>query len=573
MPIHTKTLTDLAASPRSNSYFILGMIIILSIQLLRIAWIDEDAYITFRAVLNFVAGEGPVWNINDRVQVFTHPLWFLLLSFLNWLGADLITASIATSILLMLGSTLVLFRLNRNFFVILALFALLLNSKAVMEYSTSGLENSLSAFLVSVVCYHTLSQASASRLNLLLLLVTASLTLLNRLDLALLIAPATAYYCFTHYKSKHIALIGAVAVLPLALWHVFSLVYYGFPFPNSYYAKLGTGIEKLDLIKQGVHYYRDSLYADPVTIPTILASIALPFFTKHKQLKYWAIGIILYLIYVLQIGGDYMSGRFFMLPFFVGLFCLAKTIPGRPRIALAVIPLIFLLGLASPAPIILNDTSPKHYQDGAHGIYNERAVWYPANGLLAPGNPTSSTAALMRQWQPAPVINIVRLDAVGGMGLVLGTENHIIDIWAIVDPLLSRLPLAEGQEWHIGHFERKIPVGYIESVSNNENLISDPKISELYQHILEITRGELWSSERWSSIWFMNSGQYKNLTQHYASAENSIAQRRYASIYKNSFVISMLQARNEENWTLLDKLRAQAWQITKIQNNTERFVE
>ena len=46
--------------------------------LLRTAWVCDDAFISFRVVENAVAGHGLRWNIADRVQVFTHPLWMLL---------------------------------------------------------------------------------------------------------------------------------------------------------------------------------------------------------------------------------------------------------------------------------------------------------------------------------------------------------------------------------------------------------------------------------------------------------------------------------------------------------------
>ena len=55
---------------------ILGIIAFLGLLLLN-AWISDDAYITFRTVHNLVAGYGPVYNITDRVQTFTNPLWML----------------------------------------------------------------------------------------------------------------------------------------------------------------------------------------------------------------------------------------------------------------------------------------------------------------------------------------------------------------------------------------------------------------------------------------------------------------------------------------------------------------
>ena len=44
------------------------------------AWVSDDAFITFRVIDNFVNGYGLRWNVDERVEVYTHPLWMLLLA-------------------------------------------------------------------------------------------------------------------------------------------------------------------------------------------------------------------------------------------------------------------------------------------------------------------------------------------------------------------------------------------------------------------------------------------------------------------------------------------------------------
>ena len=56
--------------------FVLAFIFVV----LRNAWIGDDAYITFRTVENFLSGYGLTYNIAERVQAYTHPLWMFLLS-------------------------------------------------------------------------------------------------------------------------------------------------------------------------------------------------------------------------------------------------------------------------------------------------------------------------------------------------------------------------------------------------------------------------------------------------------------------------------------------------------------
>ena len=56
------------------------MLGLFAVVLVRTAWVSDDAYITFRTVDNFLAGYGLRWNVGERVQTYTHPLWMFLVS-------------------------------------------------------------------------------------------------------------------------------------------------------------------------------------------------------------------------------------------------------------------------------------------------------------------------------------------------------------------------------------------------------------------------------------------------------------------------------------------------------------
>jgi arabinofuranosyltransferase len=43
-------------------------------------WVSEDAFIDFRVVHNLLAGHGPVFNVGERVEVYTDPLWVFILA-------------------------------------------------------------------------------------------------------------------------------------------------------------------------------------------------------------------------------------------------------------------------------------------------------------------------------------------------------------------------------------------------------------------------------------------------------------------------------------------------------------
>ncbi len=50
------------------------------VAVLRAAWLSDDSYITLRTIDNFWNGYGLRWNVIERVQTFTDPLWMLLLA-------------------------------------------------------------------------------------------------------------------------------------------------------------------------------------------------------------------------------------------------------------------------------------------------------------------------------------------------------------------------------------------------------------------------------------------------------------------------------------------------------------
>lgn len=94
----------------------------------------------------------------------------------------------------------------------------------------------------------------------------ASLAFVNRIDTVLLFAPALSYIVFKSVRLLKWRLTGPILIgaAPALAWLLFSLVYYGFPFPNTYYAKSAyIGIAAADFLRQGFAYYINSLAWDP----------------------------------------------------------------------------------------------------------------------------------------------------------------------------------------------------------------------------------------------------------------------------------------------------------------------
>ena len=58
-------------------------------MLIRTAWLSDDALITLRSVLNVTHGFGLRFNIDERVQTYTHPRWLAILTAASCNGLSL----------------------------------------------------------------------------------------------------------------------------------------------------------------------------------------------------------------------------------------------------------------------------------------------------------------------------------------------------------------------------------------------------------------------------------------------------------------------------------------------------
>ena len=253
---------------------------------LKNAWVTEDAYILFRSVEQVFAGNGPVWNLHERVQVFTSPLWFGLLVLSRILSADLYLNAVVLSFALWLFTLRNLQRLAPNSPAFAMSVLLCVASTAVHDYTSSGLENVLAYalityFLLQTVRLHrdALEPPEVTR-TLFRLCLAFGLISVTRHDLVLLLLPPAAFAVWSHRRLMITApswfSLAAAAFVPLAAWTLFSLVYYGFPWPNTAYAKLNTGIARADLVLQGLRYLYAGMLQDAITLPIIGAALVVP---------------------------------------------------------------------------------------------------------------------------------------------------------------------------------------------------------------------------------------------------------------------------------------------------------
>ena len=100
----------LPASPALQKGLLYGCLMLYGVVLVRTAWLCDDAYITFRTVDNFINGFGMRWNIAERVQSFTHPLWMLVLSLCSFATREFYLTPMLLSIVLSFAAVFFLAR-------------------------------------------------------------------------------------------------------------------------------------------------------------------------------------------------------------------------------------------------------------------------------------------------------------------------------------------------------------------------------------------------------------------------------------------------------------------------------
>lgn len=317
-----------------------------------INFIQDDAFTSLRYVKNFVEGNGLVFNIGEKVEGYTNFLWVILLSgiykagLLFKLNFDLpkLTQLLSTffgfvfliSIFITSKKILSNFKNYNNSLQYVALIfpILVLFTTPFNYWSFSGMETTLFATLTLLSVYFLIDFGKGS--NHIIFLVLSTLNSLLRpeglLFFILLIAVDIIYNLLvdtnfnqsdlkTKIISREKIKVIALFFLIQLLYFSFRLAYYGYPLPNTYYAKTEF---TFNFLLRGfdyfIKYFISDLFYGVVILPVIIR-FAFKKFDKVEFILFWF--SILYVILTILIGGDVLPiGRFYIqiTPLFYILF-------------------------------------------------------------------------------------------------------------------------------------------------------------------------------------------------------------------------------------------------------------
>ncbi len=308
----------------------------------RFDWVCDDAFISFRYSQHLANGHGLRFNAAEEppVEGYSNFLWVLALTpfeAMGWPAAGPARwLSILCGALLLFRLAAYLARLPGATLAPLA-GALLVYATlpAVALWSTSGLETMAFALLV-FLAFENLGRpgrvVSAA-------LACAGLVLIRAEGFAwtavlLALAGLEAWIRRDRSALKPLGLVGAAAVVTTLGLIAFRLVYFGYPLPNTAYAKVGFSLLSLE---RGARYVGSFLLTFPHLAVILLAGIGL-FLSRPSARSALRPPLLLagaFFAYAAAVGGDFMPmGRLLIpaLPLLaVVLAALLTELSARPR--------------------------------------------------------------------------------------------------------------------------------------------------------------------------------------------------------------------------------------------------
>ena len=146
-----------AVEPRTATPWVRRSLVALPVLIVLIGgwshrWVADDAYIDIRVVGNVLSGHGPVFNVGERVEVFTNPIWVGILAAVRgtlgmlptaWWAVLLDLAATASGVALSVAGSARLGRRRGATLVVPAGMLCLVCLDVMWDFATSGLETGL----------------------------------------------------------------------------------------------------------------------------------------------------------------------------------------------------------------------------------------------------------------------------------------------------------------------------------------------------------------------------------------------------------------------------------------------
>ncbi|MEO8814457.1 MAG: flagellar motor control protein ZomB [Mycobacterium sp.] len=417
---------------------VVAVVVLFGVGAWRRRWISDDGLIVLRTVRNLLAGNGPVFNVGERVEANTSTVWTYLVYAGSWLGGPVrpeyvvLAFALALSLLgvalLMLGSV----RLHapglhgRRALLLPAGALVYIAVPPARDFATSGLESGLALAYLGLlwwmmVCWSQALRTPRSRARgwrfTATLAFVAGCSVLVRPELALIggVALIMLLVAAADWRPRLLILV-AGGLLPVG-YQVFRMGYYALLVPGTALAKDAVG-EKWS---QGMIYLANFNAPYAMWVPAVLMVAlglvlwvatamgrrprrSLPPGYRRSAARvqspaavvvFMTVSGLLQAVYWIRQGGDFMHGRVLLVPLFCVLAPVAVVpvvLPDRARrgeeAGYLLSGAIGLLWLAVAGWSVWAANSPGMGADATRvtysGIVDERRFYAQATGQAHP---------------------------------------------------------------------------------------------------------------------------------------------------------------------------------------------
>ncbi|MGC8879271.1 MAG: ArnT family glycosyltransferase [Anaerolineae bacterium] len=285
----------------------------------------DDAYISFRYVRQWAAGNGLVYNIGERVEGYSNFLWIALLLPFAKIGVDLGLAAKVLGCLFGLSSLGLTYYFGQALSSGSAAAWLLACSAPFAVWTMGQLEAPLFAFLALAASFTFLSEEKKgagwwSG-------VLFGLLALSRPEGILFFSVAMALRALCSFQERRVSrrdlwriAACSVIVLPYFTWR---LTYYGYPFPNTVYAK-SMGLHPRALLEGLFYLYQSVNAAGGFFFLAITLALAIVKPVRSPTERYLAASVIAYAAFIVVGGGDWMPMQRFLVHIMPLLYLLVQ---------------------------------------------------------------------------------------------------------------------------------------------------------------------------------------------------------------------------------------------------------
>lgn len=329
-------------------------IVVFVITTLQYDFYQDDAYITYRYVENYLHGHGLVFNAGERIEGYTNFGWLVYLLLWGAVGVNYLVVSKATGIFFGAAVVFVTYLLafhetgERKHWYVLIPTALVAFNLSLAYWAQAGLETAAFVFIAGFSLY---------------LFIRRSWMLIAALTFAVMIRPEGALLAGLYLVIEAILergwprfslrCVAAAFVLSLPLV-AFKLAYYHSLLPNPFYAKTGFDLAQL---QAGLDYVW-RFFLDYPYFPLALVLSILLWRRFSAGARTLTLFVLLYTCYLVLIGGDVLKVHRFFLPLIgpaavllgVELMTLVSAWHARTQMLVGVLVLLVLVASVRTLP-------------------------------------------------------------------------------------------------------------------------------------------------------------------------------------------------------------------------------